>query len=391
MVGNENTVVNLDCGFCKKPAVNKRVICMNCKTTFHTSCASKKVKKCCEKQNFFEEESEVTAKQDVSSVSSKSNLYKIENENLRQINEELKENIAILTMKIGKLEAENSILKEVSNKHSNTNTQDSEEELINKIVNRVKVTFVSSFKLLSDEIHDLKTKLNKDNENKVPKKTNQDPKNVNIQKTRTSTIQNPVTPKQYSQILKIKSPQHKLSIPENTQCIIDEYENFKPSQTNQTQETTTGETADQENNPSNSWQLCQRGRPLRQRNVGQSQENNGKFKGASPKVWMFISRVTRDVNDEDIKTYLKTRTGDDEENIIVRELNPQSNGLKCYMVAADFRHKDEFYQPSFWPKGVGYQRFDFKLYEKYKKKHTPQNGTETQQNITQPASFLGIT
>lgn len=41
------------------------------------------------------------------------------------------------------------------------------------------------------------------------------------------------------------------------------------------------------------------------------------------------------------------------------------------MVAADFRFKDNFYDPKFWPKGVCYRRFDFQLHrEKIKQKTT---------------------
>ena len=384
MAESEDTELNLECGFCKKPAINKKVICMHCKTTFHISCSKKNAKKCCEKQRFFNEDSEVTGKQDTPNVSSKSYSYKMENDNLKQINEELKENLEILTRKIEKLEAENSNLKAMFNNYNQPRTQDSEEESINKIVNRIKATFESNFKSLRDEICQLKTRLNKDKENKIQTKTNQDPKNVNIQKTQPVKVQNPVTPKQYSQIL--KTPLDKFSIPENKQSKINEHENM-----NTPLQATAGEISDLGNKPNAIGPFTQRSRPSRKINVGQSQGCNEKFKGASPKVWMFISRVSQDVTEEDIKTYLNTRIGDEEENIIVKELISGSNGLKCYMVAADFKHKDQFYQPSFWPQGVGYRRFDFKLYEKYKNRHTLRNGAETQHNITQPASFLGRT
>ena len=40
------------------------------------------------------------------------------------------------------------------------------------------------------------------------------------------------------------------------------------------------------------------------------------------------------------------------------------------MVAADFQYKEVFYQPSFWPKGVFFRRFDFnRHFEKYKTRH----------------------
>lgn len=103
---------------------------------------------------------------------------------------------------------------------------------------------------------------------------------------------------------------------------------------------------------------------LNKKNIGQS-ESTGNFKGATPKVWLYLSRVSQKVTEEDIKLYLKNKTGD-EEDFVVKDLKEGSR-LKSYAVAADFKYKDQFYKHSFWPKDVSYRRFDFnKHYEKHK-------------------------
>ena len=75
--------------------------------------------------------------------------------------------------------------------------------------------------------------------------------------------------------------------------------------------------------------------------------------------------------EEDIKQYLKTKTANVDEEFIVKDLKePGSSRFKSFMIAADFQYKEVFYQPSFWPKGVFFRRFDFsRHFEKYKTRH----------------------
>lgn len=54
------------------------------------------------------------------------------------------------------------------------------------------------------------------------------------------------------------------------------------------------------------------------------------------------------------------------------------------MVAADFKYKTDFYKPSFWPRGVAYKRFDFKLHQEKCKTKSIINNIDSDR----PSSFL---
>lgn len=123
------------------------------------------------------------------------------------------------------------------------------------------------------------------------------------------------------------------------------------------------------------WKTVETKRKPRAKQIGEV-ENNGSFKGLNPKVWMYIYRVIAEVTEDDIKEYLGDKTGDDKTNFTVKLLKTTKSNLKCFMVAADFKFKDDFYNRSFWPKGVGYRRFDFKT------------DSITDTPIIQPNSFL---
>lgn len=90
-----------------------------------------------------------------------------------------------------------------------------------------------------------------------------------------------------------------------------------------------------------------------------------KFEGKKPKVWMYIYRVQQSATEEAIVEYLKRKTGKESGEFIVKDLEVKDTQHKCFMVAADFSFKELFYKAEFWPKGVGFKRFDFKLQQKY--------------------------
>lgn len=82
------------------------------------------------------------------------------------------------------------------------------------------------------------------------------------------------------------------------------------------------------------------------------------------------------VNEEGIIKYLKKKTNESEE-FLVRDLKT-GRKHKSFIVAADFKYKDEFYSPTFWPRGVGYRRCNFRLLEK------------TAESKSESSSFLEI-
>lgn len=139
---------------------------------------------------------------------------------------------------------------------------------------------------------------------------------------------------------------------------------------------------------SEKWQIIHRRKKSSKRNVGQSDVNNEKFTGVKPKVWLYLYKVTQNVMEDDIKHYLKTKTANNSDEFIVKDLKePGSSGFKTFMVAADFQYKETFYEPSFWPKGVYFRRFDFnKHFEKYKTRHIINNESDNR-----PNSFLEVT
>lgn len=118
-----------------------------------------------------------------------------------------------------------------------------------------------------------------------------------------------------------------------------------------------------------SWTTVHR-RKTQKKQLGQGEDKGGKFGGITPKVWMYIYRVNPNVTKHDIADYIKRQTGENEKDIIVNELKNDmeyfdNDKYKCYMVGADFKFKDNFYIPSFWPRGVGFKRFNFKVHAKY--------------------------
>ena len=136
-------------------------------------------------------------------------------------------------------------------------------------------------------------------------------------------------------------------------------------------------------NNDNNWKVVQRNKKPNKRYTGQSEDENEKFKKReSPKVWSYLYRVMQEVMEEVNKEYIIKKTGNKDDQFIVKNLKTREGSrFKSYMVAADFKYKDEFYKPSFWPKGVSYRRFDFKLYyERYQIKDVVKDTVEMQSN-----------
>lgn len=108
------------------------------------------------------------------------------------------------------------------------------------------------------------------------------------------------------------------------------------------------------------WKTQRRNKRGFKKTLGQNEEDKG-FVGIKPKVWMYIYRIQNSVTEEIIMNYLKEKLNlNAGEELIVRDLQTKGKN-KCFMVAADFKYRDDFYSPDFWPKGVGYKRYDFKL------------------------------
>ncbi|KAG5870766.1 hypothetical protein JTB14_020570 [Gonioctena quinquepunctata] len=104
--------------------------------------------------------------------------------------------------------------------------------------------------------------------------------------------------------------------------------------------------------------------------IGSSKDETD-FTGKKPKVWLYIYRVTRNVNDTQIQNYIskklypETPEGEGNSDVVIKELQTDPNQMKCFMIGADLSHKEKLYTADFWPSGVGFRRFDFRRYRHY--------------------------
>lgn len=87
--------------------------------------------------------------------------------------------------------------------------------------------------------------------------------------------------------------------------------------------------------------------------------------GVVKKVWIFLSRIKREISEENVLSYMSRKLNKQKTDFTIKEIPTRENGNKCFMIGADYTLKDELYQPTFWPNGVGYKRFDFGLYRRF--------------------------
>lgn len=83
------------------------------------------------------------------------------------------------------------------------------------------------------------------------------------------------------------------------------------------------------------------------------------FSGPEKKVWLYLYRARRVTTDKMIYDYLKEKPCLTNQEVCVRELPTEEKRLKCFVVTAPWKCKDELYKPEFWPVGIGIKRFDF--------------------------------
>lgn len=395
MADSEGECLNVVCSFCKKPAVNKKVKCIYCSTVFHKSCSTKKTKKCCDKQFYEEEKTKETMEELITlddCLIEKSII--LENNLLKDMNNDLRENIKLLKEKIEKLESENLELKVAVNNGTDSQTFNSHENITETICETLKIHFENKFKSLTEKLNFMDIKINALYESKTNEKHT-------LQKTHTvirndkrgnSKQSNTGTPKQLNtEVTKLcdltngesTTKQHNLAALEDHQKnVMKAIINLESCET----VNTPGKATTQKQNSENDrWQVVQRKKGNYRKHIGQSEEKEEKFKGVKPKIWMYIYKVTQETTEEDIKNFLKRKTGERDEDFIVKDLK-ESGRFKSYMIAADFKHKDDFYKPSFWPRGVNYKRFDFNKH--YIKHNTRQ--IVSIENEEKPASFLEV-
>lgn len=367
------------CNLCNKSAVNKKTICINCDAVFHNSCSTKKNKSCCEKPLLkLPETIEAESEDENEYLVEKSIIW--ENAVLKEINNELREHNKLLKEKINDLENEITDLK--SGNENQTSTDLSQEQMASKIISIVNCKFEKQINSLADQLKELKLEIqSKTNNNKHKANSNsndvseiyQEKRNVN------NSEETPGKWKGKNIVNKPKQTGKKISYVEKTQHDSKNYENVQKDIMNSIINLEINGHSEKQSNHTteeDQWIRVTRKSKKFKKTIGEYEADTGNFKGMKPKVWMFLYRVKHDVQEQDIINYLTNKTGQTNDEFMVRHLTTTENNHKCFSVAADFKFKDDFYDPLFWPRGVGYRRLDFR--------------TDVPQNTRKPASFLGI-
>lgn len=80
------------------------------------------------------------------------------------------------------------------------------------------------------------------------------------------------------------------------------------------------------------------------------------------KLWLFISKAKNHVTESIVRNYISKKTNTDIEQISVKFLKTwyQVENNNCFLVGLDPALKSTVYNTNFWPKGVGFERFNFR-------------------------------
>lgn len=392
MADDEGVNLNVLCSFCKKPAVNKKVKCLNCLAVFHNSCSNKKTKKCCDKQDYIEEKIiEITEDHDSLDLSSDEKSFAWENKVLKDMNIDLRENIKLLKEKIGNLETENRKLKELVGKEKQE-TLNSNEELIN-IIHIMKIKFENNFESLAGKINSLDLKINKISNDKTKKDipiNSSNTKTLSAIKQQTHRDKSMVMPGQsnagspkqlYTEVIKQSNlKMREITSNENNLAILEDHQR---KQMNDIINLTIPTNSCQESHPAREtndceWQSVKPRRLNRTRpQVGTATscsidnvDNNfsGKPEKTDKKAWLFISRVKDIVTEDDIKTYIKAKTKLADNDVLVTRFPTKYDNIrkdgKCFKVGIKYDLKDVVYESDFWPSRVTFSRFKFDIQPK---------------------------
>lgn len=79
------------------------------------------------------------------------------------------------------------------------------------------------------------------------------------------------------------------------------------------------------------------------------------------KIWLFISRVKSSVDEKTVREYIAMKGSLKVDNISIKQLQARSDTNNCFMVGVPLDMKDAVYKTDFWPKGVHFQRFNFRI------------------------------
>lgn len=130
--------------------------------------------------------------------------------------------------------------------------------------------------------------------------------------------------------------------------------------------------------------VAKRRRPKQKPMVGTgtgSESNNGgqmgEFKAANQKseedkkIWLFISRAKQEVTEDTVRNYIANKSKTDITHVDVKLLKTRTKKAdnNCFLIGVKQILKDEVYREDFWPKGIHYQRFNFRIGQHFLEKN----------------------
>ncbi|KAJ3657792.1 hypothetical protein Zmor_009572 [Zophobas morio] len=389
------------CAICTRPAVKKRMNCVNCKQYVHNSCALKK--KCCENQKLLseavydsEEEPEPEQTKDVEEVITKNEatLLKMENRELREQNKILRKRVLYLQDEVDAYQDG-----KFTNDEKNASFQA-------HVVAACQSTFISAFgnfskewreklEQLALEMQNIKVSLTEMNAVKTDQYSSYQ-LNEKVNKEDPSIL---VVPKKQPAIHRINSNLEKMR--DRQRQIMNDVINLaekdvvqKPSYStastkNNKKIQSKGVSAPIINNkvsdPSykpdqieeeESFQKIhhKKKKPRKyQYEVGEETSDENSFIGTSRKerkIWLFTSGAKEHVTTDIVSDYVSKKINEDKTDVHVKEIIPyhKKQDNKCFLIGVQPKHLEAVYSKKFWPQGIRYSRFNFKKGEHFLEK-----------------------
>lgn len=80
------------------------------------------------------------------------------------------------------------------------------------------------------------------------------------------------------------------------------------------------------------------------------------------KIWLFISKTKSTVTEEIVQTYIASKGKVNKEDVKVKLLQTKvTRKNNCFLIGVPFSLKEAVYSDDFWPQGVQYERFNFRI------------------------------
>uniref|UniRef100_A0A6P7HEC8 Uncharacterized protein LOC114347637 n=1 Tax=Diabrotica virgifera virgifera TaxID=50390 RepID=A0A6P7HEC8_DIAVI len=113
---------------------------------------------------------------------------------------------------------------------------------------------------------------------------------------------------------------------------------------------------------------------------------HGKSEKPDKKLWLFISKVPDSVNADHIKSFIITKTNCEDIQVKLLPTDQKRRDNQCFMIGVLPDLREEIYNPAFWPKKIGIERFNFRLGRRFLDREHHNRGLSTGDH--RPDSFL---